>query len=434
MSAGLQQVATVLEEGTGIVVKEPQLGALEAALGRVAPGMDADRFLVDLQNPDRRAALLRCLVDEVAIQETFFLREQRELEAIDWHRLLAAAHASGAAEVTVWVAACASGEEAYSIAMLASEAFGGGRAPVAILATDISARALSRAQAGAYSERSARALDPDRRERFFVADGSRTVVGEQLRSLVRFRRHNLVADPSPPVGEVSFDLILCRNVLIYFSPPTVEAVVRSLESALRPGGQLILGAADRLSSSAQRLADSAAARAQPARATAPPRRRARALRRPRERKPQACAKPPRAAAARSQPVVVAEDLGEALVAANEGRLADALEITARALRDDPLDAEAYFVRGLAQLADGDPAAAADSLRRALYVDPTFALAAFELGRAHDLRGDPRAAERAYAQTLRVLDPEDDRHLHLLDQVNVGDIAAACRSRIGPRRG
>ena len=64
-----------------------------------------------------------------------------------------------------------------------------------------------------------------RRERFFAADGRRSSVGEQLRSMVRLRRHNLVADPAPPAGEAPFDLILCRNVLIYFGAKTVEAVV-----------------------------------------------------------------------------------------------------------------------------------------------------------------------------------------------------------------
>jgi len=123
-------------------------------------------------------------------------------------------------------------------------------------------------------------------------------------------------------------------------------------------------------------------------------------------------------------------LAVALAAANSGRMSDALEHAAVLLESDALDAAAYFVRGLVELQTDDPPAAAASLRRALYVDPTFALAAFTLGRAHDALGDGAAARRAYEQALRTLDPEDDRHDLLLQQVDLGDIAAACRARLG----
>jgi tetratricopeptide (TPR) repeat protein len=116
-------------------------------------------------------------------------------------------------------------------------------------------------------------------------------------------------------------------------------------------------------------------------------------------------------------------------AADAGNYGEAIDITGEILARDPLDAEAYFVRGLSELATGDPAAATGSLRRALYIDPTFALAAFQLGRAHDLCGQAPAAMRAYRRALRTLDPDDDRHAHLLERVNAGDIAAACRTRL-----
>ncbi len=90
-------------------------------------------------------------------------------------------------------------------------------------------------------------------------------------------------------------------------------------------------------------------------------------------------------------------------------------MTERLLDADPLDADAHFVRGLAELRVGDPASAAASLRRALYVDPDFGLAAFQLGRAHDESGDAVAARRAYEQALRALEP--------------GDVAAACAMRL-----
>jgi chemotaxis protein methyltransferase CheR len=375
--------------------------------------MDAAGFLAAVADPARRPALLGRLVDEVAVQETFFLRGPRELEAIDWHRHLAAAHARGEPVIRVWVAACASGEDPYSVAMLAAEAFGQAPAPVLILATDISARALQRASEALYSERSMREVGAPRRARFFTEGGRWSSPAERLRSMVRFCRHNLLEGAGPLADEAPFDLILCRNVLIYFSAETVEAVVASLESALRPGGQLILGASDRLSSSARRLEDIVANPPAP---------------RPAFRKP--LGRTARADAPVAAPRPEEASVKQALEAANAGEYAAAVEATERILADDPLDAEAYFVRGLAELAGGDPAAAAASHRRALYIDPAFGLAAFQLGRAQDLRGDARAAARAYRQALRTLEEDDGRHRDLLAGVDAGDIVAACRGRLG----
>ncbi len=430
MNEQLERVADLVERESGILVKETQVAALVAALGRVSEGMDAERFLAALDDPVQRPALIGRLVDQVAIQETFFMREPIELEAIDWHQLLAAAHARGAGEVNVWVSACASGEEAYSVAMLATEAFGHDRPPVAILATDISMRALRRAEEAAYSERSIRDLSPARRDRFLVPEGVRSAVGEQLRSLIRFRQHNLVADPAPPAGEVAFDLVLCRNVLIYFGLETVEAVVGSLESALQPGGQLILGASDRLSSSARRLSEVATGEPRPAaavRARTPARRvtgtGSRTLRRPLGR-----------TVIQGQPSGETSpssdrDVSEALQAANGGEYTAAIESADRILAVDPLHAEAYYLRGMSELAINDPVAAVGSLRRALYVDPAFALAAFQLGRAHELRGDAQAARRAYARTLHLLGRGDGHRSRLLEQADLDDLAVACRARL-----
>jgi Tfp pilus assembly protein PilF len=100
---------------------------------------------------------------------------------------------------------------------------------------------------------------------------------------------------------------------------------------------------------------------------------------------------------------------------------------------DALDAEAWFLKGLVALEAGDPTAATVSLRRALYVDPTFGLAAFTLGRAHETTGEINAARHAYEQALRTIDLADARHDHLLEQVQLEDVATACRVRLGALR-
>ena len=272
------------------------------------------------------------------------------------------------------------------------------------------------------------------RERYLFLDDGRYHVKDSLRSLVRFRHHNLVNDPSPPLGEVTFDVIFCRNVLIYFDPPTVERALRSLEAALRPGGRLILGAGDRLASLG-RFGGNLAGQAERRRRRGPVKP---ALRRPlgldpepaEETGPSGAAAVTAAGAEPPGPRRRAEDrVEDALLAADRGDLDSALEIVEALLAEDPTMVDAYFVRGLVELDSGDLGAAIGSLRRSLYLDPTFGLAAFELGRAHDAGDDPLAARRAYAQALRTLDPEDERHRVILDQVDLADVAAACAARL-----
>jgi chemotaxis protein methyltransferase CheR len=424
VSPALKQVADIIRRETGISIREVQMPMLEAALHRVDRTMDATGFLEAGTDGVAPAALLDRLIDEVTVNETFFFRERRELDAIDWHLLRDNAHAAGSETIRIWVAACATGEEAYTLAVLASEAFAPSHPPVSILATDISLATLERAREGRYGHRAVRGVDEDIRHRYFEGAGDGVAVSEQLRRMVEFRRHNLARDPAPPPGHGQFELIACRNVLIYFDGDAVERVIGSLERALTPAGMLVLGSADRLCGSARRLARHDGARSERRRRT-PRAAPIRLLRRPLGHDRDAPAVVPH------EPIAASSSTGlaAAVKAANEGNLVAAVDATASVLEDDPLNADAYFLRGLAEFGLADVEAAVTSLRRALYVDPTFGVAAFELGRAHEERGDRTAAARAYEQALRTLDPDNSRHAAILDQVDVGDVAAACALRL-----
>jgi chemotaxis protein methyltransferase CheR len=417
VSTPLAEVAELIRRETGIVSKHEQLPSLEAALRRVDPRMTAAAFLAALVNTAAGETLLSRLIDEVTVKETFFMRQPKELAAIDWRGLLAAAQAAGRERVRVWVAGCATGEEAFTLAMLASEALASAEPAASILATDISEAALASARRARYGPRRLRGVDAAARERYFEAeDGGQLAVGAQLRRLVEFKRHNLVADPTPPFGLPPFDLIVCRNVLIYFDGPAIERVIGSLERALLPEGMVLLGAADRLCGSSRRLA-----RLKPARVSRRPGAPARALRRPLGLEQRDAPTPA------SSTATTRVELEDALRAADKGDLGVAVEVTEQMLHDDPLNADAYFIRGLAELGIGEADAAAASLRRALYVDPTFGLAAFQLGRAHEARGDRAAATRAYNRALDSLD--SDGHEAILQHVDVSDMAAVCERRL-----
>jgi chemotaxis protein methyltransferase CheR len=436
MTVQLREVAELIRSETGIVIRDNQLASLRAALSRIEPDMRPEDFLVKVSDPETGGQLLGLLVDEVTVQETYFFREERALRAVDWGALLRAAHERGNDRVRVWVPACATGEEAYTLAMLAGDALGPGTVPVSILATDVSTAALAAAREGIYSKRSVRGIPAELSNRHLIQQGPVHRLRDELRSLVRFERHNLVTGDSPPLGESPFDLVVCRNVLIYFEPKAVESVLASLEAAVRPGSELILGAADRLTGTATRLASGPVERDR--RRPVTPKRK---LRRPigledtdrvaRAPGPNPTGEPEPAPRGAAGPRRRLEDrIEDALLAADAGDLDETIEMIDDVLSREPLHPDALFVRGIAELGRGDAAEAIVSLRRALYVEPSFGIAAFEIGRALDALGETNAAQRAYGRALGTLEPNVDRESPVLDRVDLGDVRSACLMRLG----
>jgi chemotaxis protein methyltransferase CheR len=407
MTMSLTALAELVRCESGIAMAGKE-NTLHSALRRAAPGLDPAAFLRAAADPRRGRALMSRLIEEVTIQETTFTRDRGQLNAIPWLELRREALGTGADAIRVWSAGCATGEEPYTLALLAAEAFAPAAPQVDVLGTDISGAAITVARTGRYRGRTIRALDADLRDRYLEhqTDGS-YVVRESLGRLVRFRQHNLARDPIPPLGEANFDLILCRNVLIYFDEPASLRVLELFEQALRPGGRLLLGAADALLRTV-RIPQGGTAHGRHA-----------GTGRPGARKPvgHETARPR------------AQQLAAALATAGKGDSAGALGQVEPLLKRNPLDAEAQFALGLISLEAGQPDTAAAAFRRALYADPGFAVAAFTLGCALDALGDGGGALRAFEQALRTLDPADDRHDFLLQQIDIGDIAAACRTRI-----
>ncbi|HEX2016308.1 MAG TPA: CheR family methyltransferase [Solirubrobacteraceae bacterium] len=455
MTDELRRVAELVHRESGVALREPQLPALAAAIGRLGPGLSAGQLLEALDRPAERGELVERLIDEVTIKETFFFRHRTELEAIDWRMLLDAAVHEGRASVRAWSAACASGEEPYTLAIMASEALGVRPPPVDVLATDIAQSALHRARAGSYGWRSLRHVPESARTRYFEPLSRGLRVTEELRSCVRFARHNLVRDSIPPDGEDGFDLIVCRNVFIYFRAEQVARTIGALERCLRPHGMLVLGAADRLATP-RRAVTRASARPTPQPAGGGRPRRSEPLRSqpggrpessPAERgderpvpRPGRRANAPAADSAKAAGLSAGarveaggegpEDrAGLAIALADTGRTQEAVELAAQLLADDPLDARAHYARGLAVLAAGQGPEAIGDLRRSLYLAPTLAPAAFALAKAYEQRGDRAAARRSYAQTLRLLEHPDPTTA-MPGHINADDIAAACRARLG----
>jgi chemotaxis protein methyltransferase CheR len=193
-----------------------------------------------LRYDDSSGTEIDALVDALVVNETYFFREAGQLRVLV-EEVLAPRVAEGV-RPKVWSAACASGEEPYTLAMMLAERNLLGR--VDLIASDISPRMLARAREGEYGARSQRAL-PAAAARNFTYTGDRARISAEIKEAVTFRSLNLV-DRAQICTFRDLDAVVCRNVLIYFDDATVVRVVESLADALRPGGYLLVGASESL--------------------------------------------------------------------------------------------------------------------------------------------------------------------------------------------
>jgi len=243
----LGSVVRLLGERTGLCFPPERRESAEQVIRRAMTQRgiadpDAYRALIERDN-----AALDDLLSEITVGETYFFREPAQFDFIrrtvlpDLERRCGPQHT-----VRAWSAGCASGEEAYSLAILFAEA---GRAQRAfLLATDVSRAALARAQRATYGRWSLRGVGADAAGPYLRPQGNLFVLDESIRRSVAFAYLNLALDAYPSFATWTWgmDLILCRNVLIYFDPQTIRGVARRLYESLAPGGWLLTAASDPL--------------------------------------------------------------------------------------------------------------------------------------------------------------------------------------------
>jgi chemotaxis protein methyltransferase CheR len=241
----MARVAELVRERTGLVFPLARQAEVESAIGRAMErrGIDRVERLAELLGSDDHAR--EALVAELTIGESYFQRDPAQFELLRWQILpeLLAARAPDR-PIRVWSAGCASGEEPYTVAMVFDELGAASRAH--IIGTDIARSRLEAAQRGLYSKWALRNSTEEVRSRYFTARGRYYELAPRIRERVDFRYLNLAEDrfPSLSTGIWGMDVILCRNVLIYFDAPTVERVARRLIASLSEDGWLLTGASD----------------------------------------------------------------------------------------------------------------------------------------------------------------------------------------------
>jgi chemotaxis protein methyltransferase CheR len=239
-------IARLLKERSGLVVTAEKSYLLENRLLPVAVrhGHGSVAGMATALRRGADAALVRDVIEAMTTNESFFFRDTKPFEqfrTIILPELLRARAATR--RLRIWSAACAAGQEPYSLAMLlADEAERLAGWQVTLLASDISGEMVARAQAGSYSQfEVGRGLPLKYLVRYFDPDNERWLLKPELRRTVQFRTINLLDD----LGALGrFDAIFCRNVLIYFDGPTKGAILERLAAMLPPDGFLCLGGAE----------------------------------------------------------------------------------------------------------------------------------------------------------------------------------------------
>jgi chemotaxis protein methyltransferase CheR len=246
-SSTFHRLCSIAYEKAGINLGPSKEALVEARVAKRLRALglaDEREYLIRLEEDTTGREIVEFL-DVISTNHTYFFRESDHFDLLrklvgDWHR-------QGSRRLRIWSAASSTGEEPYSIAFTLSSLPEAADMDWKILATDISTQVLEKAEAGQFDEAKVLRLEQGEQRRFFQREkaSGKYVVRSELRQRIAFRRLNLSTPPYPMHGP--FDVIFCRNVMIYFDQTVRQRVIGAMEPLLRPGGYLFIGHAEALS-------------------------------------------------------------------------------------------------------------------------------------------------------------------------------------------
>lgn len=250
-NSDFEQFRGFLEKACGIVLGENKQYLVSSRLNKLMEqqGIKTLGELVQRIQTQPRGGLREQVVDAMTTNETLWFRDTYPFEVMKNKVLPEMAKASPGQRLRIWSAACSSGQEPYSLSMTIEEFSqvnpGQLKGGVQIVATDLSPSMLINCRSGEYDSLAiGRGLSPERLQRYFdVKPGNRWAVKAPLRSRIEFRPINLL-ESYASLGK--FDVVFCRNVLIYFSAEVKKDILTRIHATLKPGGYLFLGASEAL--------------------------------------------------------------------------------------------------------------------------------------------------------------------------------------------
>jgi chemotaxis protein methyltransferase CheR len=385
---------------------------------------DCASYLQLLQDSREGNAEFDSLVSELTIGETYFFRHQEMFDALrniilpDLIR-----RKRELCRLRIWSAGCATGPEAYSIAIMLKREFGHliDGWEISILGTDINRESLACANEGRYEDWAFRGCPDELRTTCFDRDGDSWIIKPRYRQCVSFQYHNLVKHPIPSLVHnlAAFDLILCRNVMIYFSSQSIRQLAGQFHHCLADGGWFLVGHAEpnvdtfRAFHAVNVPGATLYQKAALTTSGDPP---VVSLEKSREflwpvsdaevpaSRPEAPSLESAGARQETSPTKGAPDQLEVIRdLADQGRCEAALQVCQKLLADDVLNPTVHFYCALVGEQAGDRAMTERSLRQAIYLDRNFALAHYYLGLCLQRSRNTRDAARSFRNVLDCLD-------------------------------
>jgi chemotaxis protein methyltransferase CheR len=490
-SGELERFRSVISRRLGLWFEDGKLEYLAGVLERrlEARSEVAAQYLVNLEVSSKTQKELSAVAQELTVGETYFFRHTDQLRAFSDVALPARLDArSTVKQLRFLSAGCSSGEEGYSLSILTQQRLQGAGWDVGIKGVDINPRAIERARLARYSPWALRETPEDIQKRCFAVDGREYVLAKAIRDTVSFEEENLVGDEV--WAAESYDVVFCRNVLMYFTPECAQRVVGRFARALAPGGYLFMGHAenlrgissdfelchthgtfyyrrkDELQRFTAKLSEPALPQAVPSSTPSDDWMSTwldtvqRSSDRIRALTEQARTVTPRA----TLPRVATLDLSLALELLVHERFAEALDVLhrlppsssqdadavllraallthcgrleaaelacAELLTLDGLSAGAHYLRALCRERQGDTRAALEHAQTASYLDPTFAMPHVHLGLMARRSGDRTTAQHELRQAALLLQREDPSRLILFGGgFNRDGLIALCRSEL-----
>jgi chemotaxis protein methyltransferase CheR len=396
-----------LIEATGLAYYADKDADLSRRIGRRLSGLgfqDCASYLELLRDPRRGPSEMDSLIAEITIGETYFFRHREHFDALSDQVLpdLIARNAS-TRRLRIWCAGCADGAEPYSLSVLLRRELAHLLVgwTVSILGTDINRRNLAMAEKGRFEDWALRSTPESLRKACFEEIGRHWIIAPEYKAGVSFQFHNLVDNSLPPLldGISGFDLIVCRNVMIYFGPELMQRIVRQFHDCLTPGAWLLVGPSEpnmtcftsfRAVNAPgvtlyQKPVPSVAEVTEAVLFQYPP--------------PPPVRLPAITPAVSDHAVSTLADLRQR---ADQGDWEDAARCARELLKSDNLNAQVHFHYALVLEQMGDSAESERSLRRSIYLDREAVLAHYHLGLLQRARGDGRQASRSFENTLALL--------------------------------
>lgn len=393
-----------IEQTSGILLNDRNLAMIQKLMEQDFSGVHRSDLQQQLTDAPFTHPIWQKFIQALTVGETYFFRNRSHVKALSEHvlpEIIQTRRAQNLKQIRIWSAGCATGEESYTLAILLHQLL-----PdihdwsISLTATDINLAYLAYAEKGVYTRRSFRnETPPELAEKWFIKNSSQFEIKPQLRQFVTFKPLNLITDvyPSYAYQLANVDMIVCRNVTIYFDQQTTGTVIRRFFNTLTDGGWLLVGHSEpnlegyRMFS-ARNLAGAIVYQKQ----TQPEQQPAMSPVRP--------PRPPRADVPLEKPRQASRRTGDhksdahqlleqAQDAANQQNWQQALDLLNLVELSDKFNPKVHYLRGIIYRERGDYPAALLAMRQAIYCDPNFALAHYMLGDIFKQQGQLSGARR-----------------------------------------